>query len=103
MARRSWYWGGWISHSEWYPDFQRRLYLRDEAQFGGIIHEALRSDGKARRLVGGLLHYTVRTFAEHEAKVAHYTTLAAQQMYADGKRNWRAGPWMMTRCGWVQK
>jgi hypothetical protein len=100
MARRTWYLGGWIRHSGWYPDFQRRLYLRDEAQFSGIIHEALRFDGKAGRLYGDLLHYTVRTFAEHEGKVAHYTTLAAQQMYAEGKRNWRAAMWLATPWSW---
>jgi glycosyltransferase involved in cell wall biosynthesis len=102
MARRTWYLGGWIRHSGWYPDFQRRLYLRDEAQFNGIIHEALRFDGKAGRLFGDLLHYTVRSFAEHEAKVAHYTTLAAQQMYAEGKRNWRAAMWLATPWSWFQ-
>jgi hypothetical protein len=100
MARRAWYLGGWIRHSGWYPDFQRRLYLRNEAQFSGIIHEALRFDGKTGRLFGDLLHYTVRTFAEHEGKVAHYTTLAAQQMYAEGKRNWRAAMWLATPWSW---
>jgi Glycosyl transferase family 2 len=100
MARRAWYLGEWIGHSGWYPDFQRRLYLRDEAQFSGIIHEALRFDGKTGRLYGDLLHYTVRTFAEHEAKVAHYTTLAAQQMFAEGKRKWRAAMWLATPWSW---
>jgi hypothetical protein len=76
--------------------------LRDEAQFGGIIHEALRFDGKAGRLYGDLLHYTVRSFAEHEAKVEQYTTLAAQQMYAEGKRNWRAAMWLATPWSWFQ-
>jgi glycosyltransferase involved in cell wall biosynthesis len=102
MARRTWYLGGWIRHSGWYPDFQRRLYLREEAQFSGIIHEALRFDGKAGRLYGDLLHHTVRSFAEHEAKVEQYTTLAAQQMYAEGKRNWRAAMWLATPWSWFQ-
>jgi glycosyltransferase involved in cell wall biosynthesis len=100
MARRTWYLGAWIKHSGWYPDFQRRLYLRGEAQFSGIIHEALRFDGSPGRLYGDLLHYTIRSFAEHETKVAHYTTLAAQQMYAAGKRNWRAAMWFATPWSW---
>ncbi len=46
VARKTWYLGAWIKHSGWYPDFQRRLYRRDAAQFSGIIHESLRFDGK---------------------------------------------------------
>ena len=100
MARRTLYLGAWIKHSGWYPDFQRRLYLRDAAQFSGIIHEALRFDEEAGRLYGDLLHYTIRSFAEHEAKVMRYTTLAAQQMYAVGKRKWRAAMWFATPWSW---
>jgi glycosyltransferase involved in cell wall biosynthesis len=96
MARRTWYLGAWIKHSGWYPDFQRRLYRRDAAEFSGIIHESLRFEGKAERLSGDLLHYTVRSFVEHEANVERYTTLAAQQMFGQGKRQWRAALWLAT-------
>ena len=102
MARRAWYLGGWVKHSGWYPDFQRRLYRRDAGRFSGIIHEALRFEGEAGRLQGDLLHYTVRSFAEHEQKVERYTTLAAQQLYEAGKRKWRAALWLATPWSWLQ-
>jgi Glycosyl transferase family 2 len=102
MARKTWYLGAWIGHSGWYPDFQRRLYRRETGQFTGIIHEALRFEGQAGRLLGDLLHYTVRSFAEHEAKVEQYTTLAAQQMFDAGKRNWQAAMWLATPWSWFQ-
>jgi len=102
VARRAWYLGKWIWHSGWYPDFQRRLYRRDAAKFSGTIHEALRFAGRPARLHGDLLHYTVQSFAEHEAKVEKYTTLAARQMYAAGKRSWRAAVWLATPWSWLQ-
>jgi glycosyltransferase involved in cell wall biosynthesis len=102
MARKTWYLGAWVKHSGWYPDFQRRLYRRDKAQFSGIIHEALRFNGKPGRLNGDLLHYTVRSFAEHEQKVERYAALAAQQMYAAGERSWRAAVWFATPWSWFQ-
>ena len=83
-SRKTWYLGAWIKHSGWYPDFQRRLYRRDAAKFSGIIHEALRIDGKPGRLIGDLLHYTVHSFDEHQTNVERYSTLAAQQMFANG-------------------
>jgi hypothetical protein len=102
VSRKTWYLGAWIKHSGWYPDFQRRLYRRGSAQFSGMIHEALRFPGKPGRLTGDLLHYTVRSFDEHEANVERYTTLAAQQMFAQGKRSWRGAVWFATPWSWFQ-
>jgi glycosyltransferase involved in cell wall biosynthesis len=100
FARRTWYLGAWVEHTGWYPDFQRRLFRRDAAQFSGIIHEALRFEGKPGRLNGDLLHYTLRSVEEHEQKVEQYTTLAAQQMFAAGKRSWRTAMWLATPWSW---
>ena len=102
FSRRAWYLGAWIRHSGWYPDFQRRLYRRDVARFTGIVHEALRFEGEPGRLNGDLLHFTIENFTEHEEKVERYTTLAAQQMFADGKTNWRGGLWLGTPWSWLQ-
>ena len=100
FARRAWYVGGWINHSGWYPDRQRRLFRRDVARFSGIVHESLQFKGEPGCLGGDLLHYTICSFAEHEEKVERYTTLAAQQMYAAGKRSWRAAMWLATPWNW---
>jgi glycosyltransferase involved in cell wall biosynthesis len=102
VSRRTWYLGEWIRHSGWYPDFQRRLYRRDAAQFSGIVHEALRFDGKPGRLRGDLLHYTVKTLEEHKQNVEKYTTLAAKQMFEEGRRNWRAAMWLATPWSFFQ-
>jgi glycosyltransferase involved in cell wall biosynthesis len=102
MARLTWYLGAWIHHSRWYPDFQRRLYRRDQASFSGMIHSALRFDGKAGQLCGNLLHYTIRTFAEHEAKIEGYTTVMAQELFSQGKRKWRAAMWLAAPWSWFQ-
>jgi glycosyltransferase involved in cell wall biosynthesis len=102
MARLTWYLGAWIHHSRWYPDFQRRLYRRDSANFSGMIHSALRFEGKAGRLRGDLLHYTIRTFSEHEAKVEGYTTVIARELFSQGKRSWRAAMWLAAPWSWFQ-
>lgn len=101
MPRRTWYLGAWIRHSRWYPDWQRRIYRRDKASFSGAIHSALSYYGKTGRLHGDLLHYTIRTFSEHEAKVEKYTTTVAQEMFEQGKRNWRVAMWFATPWSWI--
>src|SRR5215467_7589889 len=85
VSRRAWYVGKWIKHGGWYPDLQKRLYRRDRAAFSGQVHESLHFAGKVGRLEGDLLHYTIRSFEQHEQKVARYSALSGQQMYAAGK------------------
>ncbi len=102
FARLAHYLGAWIRHSGWYPDYQRRLYRRDKAEFSGIIHESLSFTGKPGRLRGDLLHYTINSFAEHKEKVERYSTLAAQQMYAAKRRNWFRGMWLAAPWAWFR-
>ncbi len=85
MARRAWYLGAWIRHCGWYPDYQRRLYRRDLARFSGIIHEVLQSEGKAGRLHGDLLHYTISSFAE----MAYFADGGARDL-AEIQETWKA-------------
>jgi glycosyltransferase involved in cell wall biosynthesis len=102
VARKTWYLGAWIKYSGWYPDFKKRLYRKGVAAFEGSVHETLQYDGECGRLTGDLLHYTIHDFSEHLANVERYSTLAARQMYEQGKRQWRwalwfAAPWSFFR------
>jgi glycosyltransferase involved in cell wall biosynthesis len=92
------YLGGWIRHCGWYPDYKVFLYRREKGKFVGALHERVEAEGPAGRLQGHLYHYTVRSFAEHKAKVEAYTNRAAEDMFAQGRRSWRAAmivapPW----------
>ena len=92
------YLGGWIRHSGWYPNLKLRLYRRDLGKFVGVPHDAVKMAGPVGRLDGRLLHYTLRSFAEHKAKVDAFTTMAAEDMFEHGRKSWRAAmifapPW----------
>jgi len=96
------YLGGWIRHSGWYPDYKLNLYRRDRGKFVGVLHESVKLDGPVGRLQGHLLHYTLRSFVEHEAKLDALTTMAAEDMWARGRKNWRpamifAPPWTIVQ------
>ncbi|HMG33464.1 MAG TPA: glycosyltransferase family 2 protein [Blastocatellia bacterium] len=93
MPRMVFYLGRWIKHSGWYPDYKLRLYDRSRARWeGDFVHETLKVDGPIGTLKGVLLHYTVRDVSEHHSRLDRYTTLAAQQAFAAGKR---ATAWAM--------
>ena len=84
------YLGGWIRHSGWYPEFKVLLFRRDKGKFVSALHERVQVEGLAGRLNGHLLHYTIRSLAEHRAKLDAMSTLAAEDMFAKGRKSWRA-------------
>lgn len=102
FARLAWFLGGWIHHSRWYPDWQRRLYDRRRANFSGVIHEAVRFDGEVGRLRGDLLHYTARSLKEQLQKSEDYSAISARAMFENGRRSWRAAKWLATPWTWFQ-
>lgn len=108
MRRKARYLGGWILHCGWYPDPKLRLYRRDRARFVGALHESLQVDGRTGWLQGELYHHTVNSFDEHRSRLQHYTTLAAKQLFAAGRRGWRlpllvASPWVFVRTFFFQQ
>ncbi len=87
VARRAYFLGKWIRHCGWYPARVTRLFRRGSARFSeSRVHERLLFDGPLGRLSHDLLHYTDEDLAQYFEKFNRYTTLAAQDMHASGKR-----------------
>ena len=87
IPRVTWHLGRWVRSTDWYPDYQTRLYDRRQARWTGrYVHEALTMDGSAGQLGGELQHYAYRDIADHLETINRYTTLAARQMLEDGRR-----------------
>jgi hypothetical protein len=79
--------GRWIRSTDWYPDHQLRLYDRRRGRWAGrYVHESVQAEGRVGRLRGELQHFAYRDIAHHLQTMDRYTTLAARQMYEDGRR-----------------
>ncbi len=91
MPRVTWYLGQWIRSTDWYPDHALRLYDRRRATWGDeLVHESLRVDGAIGLLDGELEHRPYADISDHVQRIDRYTTLAAAQMFRNGRR---ARPW----------
>jgi len=78
MNRMSWYFGRWIQHGTWYPDWLVRLYHRQHGRWGGgLVHEGVKSHGRVQRLAGNLLHEPFSSVSDHLQRLDKYTTLWA--------------------------
>ena len=87
IPRVTWHLGRWIRTTDWYPDYQTRLYDRRAAKWTGqYVHESVAADGEVGRLRGELQHYAYRDIADHLETIDRYTTYAARQMHEAGRR-----------------
>ena len=87
VPRVAFHFGRWIRSTDWYPDPQLRLYDRRRATWTGrYVHESVRADGPVGRLQHELHHYPYRDLSHHLQTMDRYTTLAARQMFEDGRR-----------------
>ncbi len=87
VPRVTFYLGRWIRTTDFYPDYQARLYDRRAGRWqGALVHESVRVDGEVGYLRGELQHYSFRDLSDHVSRVNHYSTLAARQMHAAGRR-----------------
>ena len=91
MPRMAQYLGRWILHSGWYPDRKVRLYNRAHARWvGDYVHESVQVRGAIGHLESNLLHFTCNSLSEHLKTMDRYTTLAAEQLIAQGSPiGWR--------------
>jgi glycosyltransferase involved in cell wall biosynthesis len=81
------YLGRWIRSTDWYPDYQLRLYDRRAGRWNGRrVHESVALDGTPGVLRHELQHYAYRDISHHLATIDRYTTLAAEQWREEGRR-----------------
>jgi glycosyltransferase involved in cell wall biosynthesis len=93
IPRVTWHLGRWIRSTDWYPDYQTRLYDRRVAEWTGkYVHEAVRVRGTIGQLRGELQHFAYRDIADHLETIDRYTTYAARQMHESGRR---VGMWQI--------
>lgn len=86
IPRVTWHLGQWIRSTDWYPDYQLRLYDRRAGRWTGrYVHESVVVDGSVGRLVAEIEHFAYRDIADHLETIDRYTTLAARQMHEDGR------------------
>ncbi len=93
INRLSRFLGKWIRHCGWHPEHVVRLFDRQRAGFNDKpVHEAVETEGVVGRLPGLLKHYTYETMEQYVSKLNRYTTLAAEQMHAEGRtvKLWQA-------------
>jgi glycosyltransferase involved in cell wall biosynthesis len=88
MPRVTFHLGRWIRTTDFYPDYQTRLYDRRAARWQGrLVHESVQVDGRRGQLRGEIQHFSFSDLRDQVARINHYSTLSAEQMFAAGVRS----------------
>ncbi|MER3524831.1 MAG: glycosyltransferase family 2 protein [Ignavibacteria bacterium] len=87
VARRAFFLGRWIKHCGWYPGRVTRLFRKAKSRFTeSNVHEQVIVDGAIAPLRHDLLHFTDPNLHHYFQKFNRYTSLAAEDLQAAGKR-----------------
>jgi len=86
-----------LQHGAAASDQPIRLFRSRQAKYEDkLVHEGIEiASGKVGRLRQPMLHYSIWSIEEYFARVDRYSTLAAEQMHAQGRR---IGFWKMLGC-----
>jgi len=86
MPRKAFFLGKWIKHCGWYPGRVTRLFRKSLGRFTeNHVHEQLVVDGHVGHLHHDLLHHTDPDLKHYFVKFNRYTTLAAEDLKAQGR------------------
>ena len=87
IPRMTRYLGTWIRTTDWYPDYQLRLYDRRKAHWSSDpVHESVHVDGSVGTLTQDIHHHAYRNLSDHVETINRYTNLAAGQLRDNGRR-----------------
>lgn len=90
IPRLSYYLDKPIHYSGWYPDWQLRFFNRQRGKWKDVlIHESveMKENAAIGKLKNDILHFSVENASHHHRMIGErYAPLAAEQMYAKGRK-----------------
>ncbi len=87
FKRKTRFWGKWIMHSSFYPDYKARMYCRTRGAWNDVnVHERFIPDGLTKKVAGDILHEQDLDLHTYLQRVARYAHMSAADLFAGGKR-----------------
>ena len=106
VPRLTWHLGRWIRGTDWYPDYQTRLYDRRVARWTGkYVHESVAVAGPRGRLKGDLQHFAYRGIEDHSRRstaIRHWPRARCTRMAGAprSRRCFSTGHWRSCATTW---
>jgi glycosyltransferase involved in cell wall biosynthesis len=86
VPRKSYHLGRWIGHGGWYPDYQLRLFNKENSNWNpALLHEKVQVR-REFKMENDLLHWVFDDLSDQVLTNDRYSTLGAQQWADSGKK-----------------
>ena len=86
FPRNNWFQGRWIKHL-WGGNRIVRLFQKDYGRMTpATVHESVEVSGQVKALDAPIEHFTESDLSRILIKIDHYSTLGAQEAFAEGKK-----------------
>lgn len=87
FKRKTRFWGKWIKHSSFYPDFKARLYCRTRGTWSDAnVHERFIPNGSTKKLSGDIMHEQDLDLHTYLLRIARYANMSAADYFVNGRR-----------------
>jgi glycosyltransferase involved in cell wall biosynthesis len=87
IDRLTWHLGRWIRHGDFSPDWQLRVFRREQARWEGIDpHGRARVAGRVLRAHGSCHHFSYADLSDQLARVRDFSAAQARALHASGHR-----------------
>jgi len=103
FPRKNFFQGRWIRHAGWWPDRVVRLFRRGKGRLTeAAVHEAIAVEGQVEILEAPIVHWTEGDLGRIIRKIDRYSTLGAQQAFAEGRRSTLWGAFLRAKVTFFQ-
>jgi glycosyltransferase involved in cell wall biosynthesis len=86
FRRKTRFWGKWIRHASFYPDYKARLYKKNDGEWSeGNIHERFITGGLTKKIPADIFHCQDLDLHTYILRTIRYANLSALEMHERGK------------------
>ncbi|MDI1471843.1 MAG: glycosyltransferase family 2 protein [Thermodesulfovibrio sp.] len=85
FQRKNFFYGKWIRHGGWWPDYVLRLFRKDRAKISNRnVHESVEVNGVIEKLNVPIIHNPIENVEEIISKINFYSSLGAKDLQRAG-------------------
>ena len=103
FPRKNFFQGRWVRHAGWWPDRVVRLFRKGQGRLTkAAVHEAVAVEGQVEALEAPIDHWTESDLGRIIRKIDRYSTLGAEEAFAEDRRSTLGGAFLRAEITFFQ-